>query len=101
MTDQTDKATADFVRAVELNPDFPIAYVQKLYTDYRYDIDANTQDGSVLDKTVQLSYFRRASTSQDSVAVKNVVNLFEQALEKHPKCVETYALFAQVKPKYH
>ena len=74
MTDQTDKATADFERAVALNPSFPIAFVQKLYTDYR-----------------------RATTSQDPVGVKNVINSFEKALEEHPKCVETYALFSQVK----
>ena len=29
-------------------------------------------------------------------SVKNVINLFKQAKEKFPKCVETYALFAQV-----
>jgi hypothetical protein len=28
-------AIADFQKAVDLNPAFPIAYVQKLYTDYR------------------------------------------------------------------
>ena len=35
LTDQIDKAIADFTKAVELRPDFPIAYVQKLYTLYR------------------------------------------------------------------
>ena len=30
-----NKSIVDFKRAVELNPNHPIAYAQKLYTDYR------------------------------------------------------------------
>merc|ERR1712048_1117502 len=67
------KAKEDFKKAVDLNPEFPVAYVQKLYTDYRKAVQKNDQE-----------------------LVKNVVNLFKQAKEKFPKCVETYALFAQV-----
>jgi import receptor subunit TOM70 len=73
LTDQVDRAIADFSKAVELNPGFAIAHVQKLYTDYR-----------------------KASLEQSAVKVGNVVNAFEDALERFPKCVETYALFAQV-----
>ena len=77
MTDQLDKAIADFNKSVELNPGFAIAYVQKLYTDYR-----------------------KATVSQNTVEVNNLINLFEQAVEKFPKCVETYSLFAQVIIQY-
>ena len=73
LTEQTAKAISDFERSLEINPDFPIAYVQKLYTDYRAALEKNNQEG-----------------------IKNVINSFEQAVEKFPDCVETYALFAQV-----
>ena len=35
LIDQTNKAIVDFSRAVTLQPNFPVAYIQKLYTDYR------------------------------------------------------------------
>jgi len=73
LTEQIDNAADDFKKAVDLNPEFPVAYVQKLYTDYRRAVQKNDQE-----------------------LVKNVINLFKQAKEKFPKCVETYALFAQV-----
>lgn len=73
LTEQIDNASEDFKKAVDLNPEFPVAYVQKLYTDYRKAIQKNDQE-----------------------LIKNVINLFKQAKEKFPKCVETYALFAQV-----
>jgi len=73
LTEQIEAAANDFKKAVELNPDFPVAYVQKLYTDYRQAMLQNNQE-----------------------AVKNVINLFQQAKEKFPECVETYALYAQV-----
>ena len=43
LTEQIDAATTDFEKAVTLNPDFPIAYVQKLYTDYRHAMQKNDQ----------------------------------------------------------
>ncbi len=43
LTEQIDKAAKDFKRAVELKPDFPVAYVQKLYTDYRQAMQQNNQ----------------------------------------------------------
>jgi len=73
LTEQIDNAADDFKKAVDLNPEFPVAYVQKLYTDYR-----------------------KATQKNDQELVKNVINLFKQAKEKFPSCVETYALFAQV-----
>jgi len=73
LTEQIDKAISDFDKALEINPEFPIAYVQKLYTDYRAALEKNDQE-----------------------RIKNVINSFEQAVEKFPDCVETYALFAQV-----
>jgi hypothetical protein len=50
--------------------------VQKLYTDYRQAMQQN-----------------------DQVKVQNIVNLFEKAIEDYPDCIETYALFSQVRPK--
>ena len=73
LTEQIDKAISDFDRALEINPGFPIAYVQKLYTDYRAALEKNDQE-----------------------KIQNVINSFEQAVDKFPDCVETYALFAQV-----
>ena len=73
LTEQIEKAVKDFDKSVELNPSFPTAYVQKLYTDYRQAMQQNSE-----------------------VKIKNVLNLFEKALDKYPDCIETYALFAQV-----
>ena len=63
----------DFNKAVTLQPNFPVAHVQKLYTDYR-----------------------AASTIGDHGTVNSVLEKFKDAIEKFPKCVETYALYAQV-----
>ena len=35
LIDQMNAAIVDFNKAVTLQPNFPVAYVQKLYTDYR------------------------------------------------------------------
>ena len=35
LIDQINAAIVDFNKAVTLQPNFPVAYVQKLYTDYR------------------------------------------------------------------
>ena len=43
LTEQIDKAISDFEKALEINPEFPIAYVQKLYTDYRAGLEKNDQ----------------------------------------------------------
>jgi len=73
LIDELNKAIVDFNKAVALQPNFPVAYVQKLYTDYR-----------------------AASTIGDHSKVNEVLGQFKEATEKFPKCVETYALFAQV-----
>lgn len=73
LIDQINAAIVDFNKAVELQPNFPVAYVQKLYTDYR-----------------------AASTIGDSSTVNKVLGQFQEAVDKFPKCVETYALYAQV-----
>ena len=69
---------------MSLEPDFPVAHVQKLYTDYR----AATQQ--------QQQQQQQQQPQQQQEAVNNVINSFEAAVERFPKCVETYALFAQV-----
>jgi len=73
LIDQTNQAIVDFNKAVTLQPNFPVAHVQKLYTDYR-----------------------AASTIGDHGTVNSVLEKFKDAIEKFPKCVETYALYAQV-----
>merc|ERR1712179_559268 len=73
LIDQTNQAIVDFNKAVSLQPNFPVAYVQKLYTDYR-----------------------AASTIGDSSTVNKVLQQFQEAVDRFPKCVETYALYAQV-----
>jgi len=73
LIDATNKAIVDFTKAVTLQPNFAVAYIQKLYTDYR-----------------------AASTIGDNVTINKVLELFKEAIEKFPKCVESYALYAQV-----
>jgi len=73
LLDQMNAAIVDFTKAVTLQPTFPVAHVQKLYTDYR-----------------------AANTIGDTATVSKVLGEFEGAVERFPKCVETYALFAQV-----
>ena len=45
LLEEMNKSIVDFKRAVELNPNHPIAYAQKLYTDYR---KANKQNAVVI-----------------------------------------------------
>lgn len=71
--DKTDKAREDFEKAVKLNPNFPIAYVQKCYADYRY---------AMLTQNIEL-------------LVKNMEE-FRKATEKYPNCMEVFVLYAQV-----
>merc|ERR1719383_1218979 len=67
---------ADFAKAANIdpvNPGFPIASAQKLFTEYR-----------------------AASMIGDNTKIKKVLAEFEEIVAKFPKCVETYALCAQV-----
>lgn len=70
---KVDAAMSDFKKAVELNSNFPIAFVQRCYTDYRY--------------AYQLG---------DKAKVEEVMKKFDEALKNFPKCVECYVLYAQV-----
>lgn len=74
LMEKTHEARNDFEKAVKFNPDFPIAVVQKCYTDYRY-----------------------AMQSQDVSVLMASLNDFRKAIDKFPSCPETYILFAQVK----
>src|SRR5699024_9403830 len=69
----TDEAIVDFKKAVELNPEFSVAYVQKCYSDYRHAVQI--QDVQLL--------------------MESLAN-FRKGIEKFPSCVETYVLYAQV-----
>lgn len=73
LMEKTHEARNDFEKAVKFNPDFPIAVVQKCYTDYRY-----------------------AMQSQDVSVLMASLNDFRKAIDKFPSCPETYILFAQV-----
>lgn len=66
------EAMNDFNTAVTVNPNFPIMYVQKCYTDYWYTLS-----------TTNMEKWWKRLTSQ-------------QAIQTFPKCSECYALFAQV-----
>ncbi len=46
LTEQIEKASVDFHKAVDLKPDSPIPYVQMLYTDYRKAMQQNNQVSS-------------------------------------------------------
>ncbi|XP_063590307.1 mitochondrial import receptor subunit TOM70-like [Penaeus indicus] len=70
---KVDSAISDFKKAVELNSNFPIAFVQKCYTDYRY-----------------------AYQMGDKAKVDEVMKKFDEAIKNFPKCVECYVLYAQV-----
>lgn len=71
--DKTSEAIIDFKKAVDLNPNFSVAYVQKCYADYRY-----------------------ASQRQDMGALMQCLADFRKGVEKFPSCIETYILYAQV-----
>lgn len=73
LMEKNDEAIVDFKKAVDLNPDFSVAYVQKCYSDYRY-----------------------AMEKQDVKMLMNTFANFRAGIEKFPSCVETYVLFAQV-----
>ncbi|XP_030747196.1 mitochondrial import receptor subunit TOM70 [Sitophilus oryzae] len=73
LMEKTEEARSDFEKAVELNPNFPIAVVQKCYTDYRH-----------------------AMQTQNAVLLMRSLEDFRNAIEKFPSCAETYILFAQV-----
>lgn len=73
LMDKTEQARKDFEKAISLNPDFPIAFVQKCYADYRY---------SMLMQNIDM-------------LMKNMEE-FKKATEKYPNCLEVFVLYAQV-----
>lgn len=75
MTDNSAKAVADFDRALEINPDFSLAHVQRLFTKYRKAVE--TEDGG-------------------GVKLTQVMAEFQEAIKTFPDCVETVSLYAQV-----
>ncbi len=44
LTDSINKAIVDFNKSVSINPNFPVAYSQKLFTDYR-NVFKRTRNG--------------------------------------------------------
>jgi len=73
LLDMFNDAVQDLNKANTLNPDFALAYVQKLYTD-----------------------FLAAQQSADQSKIKASVDGFEDAIKRFPTCVEAYALYAKV-----
>jgi len=73
LLDNFPAAVEDLTKACELRPDFALANVQKLYTD-----------------------FLAAQIANDSNKVEEVVANFQLAVDKYPTCVEVYALYAKV-----
>lgn len=71
--EKMEEAKEDFQKAVDLNPDFALAYVQKCYTDYRYAI-----------------------VKRDVLLVESCLKNFEKAFEKFPDCPDCYTLYAEV-----
>lgn len=71
--DKTEEARQDFSKAVELNPDFAIAVVQKCYADYRY---------SMLTQNV-------------GMLMQNISD-FKKATERFSTCSEVFVLYGQV-----
>jgi import receptor subunit TOM70 len=67
------QARDDLSKAVALNPNYPIAYAYKCYTDYLY-----------------------ASSTCNMKKVEEVMKAFQEAIQKFPDCSECYTLFAQV-----
>lgn len=71
--DKLDESVADFKKAVELNPNYPIPTVQCLYAQYRV-----------------------AATRGDVTAIDSIIQQFKSAIEKFPACTEAYTLYAQI-----
>lgn len=73
LLDKPAEAMRDFAKAVALNDNFPIALVQKLYTDYRLAVSLG-----------------------DASKMHSAMQAFEEAIGKFPNCPECYLLYAQV-----
>merc|ERR1740128_44599 len=73
LVDKFDESVSDLNQACQLRPDFALAHVQKLYTDF---------------------LGAQATGNQDSIKI--AMDGFAGAVEKFPTCVEAYALYAKV-----
>jgi len=73
LLDNFQAAVEDLAKAAELRPDFALANVQKLYTD-----------------------FLAAQIQNDAKQIDEIVEGFKAAVVKFPSCVEVYALYAKV-----
>jgi len=73
LIDKFDESVDDLNMACKIRPDFALAHVQKLYTD-----------------------FLQAQSTGDKDAIASAVTAFEKAVEQFPDCVEAYALYAKV-----
>ena len=74
LLDKAEEAMRDFEKAVELNPDYPMAYAQKCYTDFRY----------------------KYLVARNVSALDEILGNFHDAIKRFPKCTECYMLLAQV-----
>jgi len=73
LLDNFEKATDDLGKAAKLRPDFALANVQKLYTD-----------------------FLAAKATSDNSKIAIVIAEFEGSIAKYSDCVEAYALYAKI-----
>jgi len=73
LLDNFQAAVDDLTKASELRPDFALANVQKLYTD-----------------------FLGAQVRNDVTAVNGIMEKFQSAVKKYSDCVEAYALYAKI-----
>jgi len=73
LLDNFQQAVDDLTKAAKLRPDFALANVQKLYTD-----------------------FLAAKAANDENKIEEIKESFQEAITKYSSCVECYALYAKV-----
>lgn len=73
MLENIEAAKDNFNKAVQLNADNGIVYVQKCFTDFRY-----------------------GATVKDTTIIERALQDFETAFTKFPDCIDCYILYAQV-----
>ena len=73
LMDKFDQAKEDLAKASELRPDFALANVQSLYTQ-----------------------FLASQVSNEADKREDIERSFKDAIEKYPDCIEAYALLAKV-----
>ncbi|XP_053989726.1 mitochondrial import receptor subunit TOM70 [Hylaeus volcanicus] len=73
LMEKIDEAKEDLRKAVDLNPNFGVGYVQKCYADYHYGM-----------------------IKRDMDIVGKAMQGFEMAFEKFPDCPDCYIMYAQV-----